>query len=152
MTKEQNEHLKKTTKIEFIKKYWFEPKYIVDRLALIGDNSDNIPGIKWIWEKIATELIKKYKTIENIYNHLDEIPEKIRKKLVEWKEKVFKSKQLIKLLKIPWIDNYCLNDFSLNINSEKLYNVLVSQYGFKSFEKTLKELKSLYNTKQISLF
>jgi DNA polymerase-1 len=146
------QRLKKIDKLEFIKKYWFEPKYIVDWLALVGDSSDNIPWVKWIGEKIATELIKKYKTIENIYHHLDTIPEKIRKKLIEWKEYAFKSKQLIKLLKVPWIENYKLSNFQINIDFDKLKKILIEEKGFKSFEKNLEELKKIYSAKQMSLF
>lgn len=73
----------------------FEPKYMIDYLALIGDSSDDIPGVAGIGPKSAVPLIQKYGTIENIYKHLDEIEKAgIKKKLEEGKEKAFLSKDL----------------------------------------------------------
>ncbi len=56
-------------------KYGIEPKQIIDLKALIGDKSDNIPGVAGIGDKTATKLLQKYATLENIYVHLDEITE-----------------------------------------------------------------------------
>jgi DNA polymerase-1 len=73
----------------------FEPKYMVDYLALIGDSSDDIPGVAGIGPKGAVPLIQKYGTIENIYNHIDEIDKAgIKKKLEASKENAFLSKDL----------------------------------------------------------
>ena len=73
----------------------FEPKYMVDYLALIGDSSDDIPGVAGIGPKGAVPLIQKYGTIENIYKHIDEIDKAgIKKKLEAGKENAFLSKDL----------------------------------------------------------
>ena len=73
----------------------FEPKYMVDYLALIGDSSDDIPGVAGIGPKGAVPLIQKYGTIENIYKHIDEIDKAgIKKKLETSKENAFLSKDL----------------------------------------------------------
>lgn len=73
----------------------FEPKYMVDYLALIGDSSDDIPGVAGIGPKGAVPLIQKYGTIENIYKHIDEIDKVgIKKKLEASKENAFLSKEL----------------------------------------------------------
>jgi DNA polymerase-1 len=73
----------------------FEPKYMIDYLALIGDSSDDIPGVAGIGPKSAVPLIQKYGTIENIYKHLDEIEKAgIKKKLEASKENAFLSKEL----------------------------------------------------------
>ncbi|MFN3693559.1 MAG: 5'-3' exonuclease H3TH domain-containing protein, partial [Ignavibacterium sp.] len=73
----------------------FEPKFMVDYLALIGDSSDDIPGVPGIGPKTAVPLIQKFGTIENIYNNIDKIEkESIRKKLLENKDKAFLSKEL----------------------------------------------------------
>lgn len=75
--------------------FGFEPKYMVDYLALVGDSSDDIPGVKGIGEKSATPLIQKYGTIENLYEHINEIEkESIKKKLIDNKENAFLSKRL----------------------------------------------------------
>lgn len=73
----------------------FEPKFMIDYLALIGDSSDDIPGVAGIGPKGAVPLIQKYGTIENIYNHIDEIEKAgIKKKLESSKENAFLSKDL----------------------------------------------------------
>ncbi|HCY77586.1 MAG TPA: DNA polymerase I [Ignavibacteriales bacterium] len=73
----------------------FEPKFMVDYLALIGDSSDDIPGVAGIGPKGAVPLIQKYGTIEKIYKHIDEIDKAgIKKKLEDSKENAFLSKDL----------------------------------------------------------
>jgi len=73
----------------------FEPKFMVDYLALIGDSSDDIPGVAGIGPKGAVPLIEKYGTVENIYKHIDEIDKAgIKKKLEASKENAFLSKDL----------------------------------------------------------
>ncbi len=82
-------------KQKVIEELGFEPKYMVDYLALVGDSSDDIPGVAGIGPKGAVPLIDKYGTIENIYKHIDEIDKAgIKKKLEESKENAFLSKDL----------------------------------------------------------
>ena len=72
-----------TTKIpDFEKEFGFAPMSIVDYLALIGDAADNVKGVAGIGPKKASDLIKKYGTIEQIYTHLDEIQGEIKEKLI----------------------------------------------------------------------
>ena len=71
------------------------PDKVVDLMALLGDNIDNIPGAKGIGEKGATELIQKYGSVENAFAHADEVPNKrYREALQQQKEQVMMSKQL----------------------------------------------------------
>lgn len=75
--------------------FGFVPKYIVDYLALVGDSSDDIPGVAGVGEKTAAPLIQKYGTIENLYEHIDEVEkETLRTKLLKSKENAFLSKRL----------------------------------------------------------
>jgi DNA polymerase-1 len=75
--------------------FGFEPKQMIDYLALIGDSSDDIPGVAGIGPKTAVPLIQKYHSVENIYKHIDEIDkESIKKKLLEGKENAIISKDL----------------------------------------------------------
>ncbi|PKM72890.1 MAG: DNA polymerase I [Firmicutes bacterium HGW-Firmicutes-16] len=71
----------------FFEEYGFEPKKIIDLKALMGDSSDNIPGVKGIGEKTATELIRAYGTIDKIYSDVDslEIKDAVKTKLVDGK-------------------------------------------------------------------
>lgn len=82
-------------KQKVISELGFEPKLMVDYLALIGDSSDDIPGVAGIGPKSAVPLIQKYGTIENIYKHIDEIEKAgIKNKLIIGKENAFLSKDL----------------------------------------------------------
>lgn len=68
---------------------------VIDMKGLMGDASDNIPGIPGVGEKTAIKLLKEFQTIENLYEHLDEVSgKKLKEKLVEHKDSAFMSKQL----------------------------------------------------------
>lgn len=83
----------------FNKDFGFPPINIIDLKALMGDASDNIPGVKGIGEKTALTLIQKYTTIENLYDHIDEIKGKMQEKLISDKENAFFSKQIATIYK-----------------------------------------------------
>jgi len=76
------------------KRYGFGPEHVVDYKALVGDTSDNIPGVPGIGDKTATKLIQQYGTLENILAHVDELPERTKKLLVEHREQALQSKHL----------------------------------------------------------
>ena len=80
----------------FREEYGFEPPLMVDLKALMGDTSDNIPGVPGVGEKTALELVRNYGTIENIYAKLDEldIRESVRKKLAAGEESARMSYEL----------------------------------------------------------
>ncbi|MEI7749632.1 MAG: DNA polymerase I [Candidatus Moraniibacteriota bacterium] len=75
-------------------KYGFPPAAIPDYKGLAGDSSDNIPGVAGIGVKTATDLLREFGSLENIYDSLDTIKESVRKKLVADKEMAFFSKEL----------------------------------------------------------
>lgn len=121
--------------------YGFEPALMIDYLALIGDSSDDIPGVKGIGEKSAVPLIQKYGTIENIYQHIDEIEKPaIKKKLIEGKENAFLSKDLATIhcqvpieidfekakLENPDFDK--LREIFVDLEFKNLYNRLLKIY------------------------
>ena len=68
-------------KKEIFERYGLKPGQMIDYKGLRGDPSDNLPGVKGVGEKTATELLKKYKSIEGVYKNLPDIKEGIRKKL-----------------------------------------------------------------------
>ena len=75
--------------------FGFEPKQMIDYLALIGDSSDNIPGVAGIGPKSAIPLILQYGSIEGIYEHIDEIEKPaLKRKLIEGRENAIISKEL----------------------------------------------------------
>ena len=85
----------------FREEYGFDPPQMVDLKALMGDSSDNIPGVPGVGEKTAMELIRKYGTIENIYAGLSdlEVKEGVRKKLAAGEESARMSYWLATILK-----------------------------------------------------
>ena len=78
----------------FIEEFKIEPKNVVDLKALQGDPSDNIPGVRGIGEKTALKLIQDYKTLDNLYNHIEMISGKLKEKLIEDKENAYLSYRL----------------------------------------------------------
>ncbi|MCK9426755.1 MAG: DNA polymerase I [Ignavibacteriaceae bacterium] len=87
------------TKEKVLETLGFEPERMIDYLSLIGDSSDNIPGVKGIGPKAAPLLIEKYSTLENIYEHIDEVePASVKNKLIAGKENAFLSKELATIM------------------------------------------------------
>ncbi len=86
---------------EVKRKFGVEPSKVVEVVALMGDSVDNIRGVRGIGEKTAIALIQKFQTLENLYDHLDEVdkagikgPDRVRKALLEGKENAFLSRDL----------------------------------------------------------
>ncbi|RMG22704.1 MAG: DNA polymerase I [Armatimonadetes bacterium] len=75
-------------------RFGFGPELVPDYKALVGDPSDNIPGVPGIGPKSATELLQKFGSVEEILARLDEVPEKYRKKIEPFKEEIPKYKWL----------------------------------------------------------
>ena len=123
---------------EFVEKYGIEPNAFIDVKALMGDTSDNIPGVKGIGEKTAMSLIQNYKSIENIYADTDalDVTPSVRKKLEEGKEDAFMSYRL------ATIDRNVPIDFNFDDALIKEYNnaellKLFKRLNFNSFIKKL---------------
>lgn len=70
------------------------PSQIVDLKSLMGDASDNIPGVAGVGEKTARDLLAKYKTLDGVYQHIDEIKGKLREKLESCKDMAYLSYDL----------------------------------------------------------
>ncbi len=71
------------------------PENIIDYMALMGDASDNVPGVKGVGEKTALKLISQYKTLEGLYEHLEEIKGKQKTMLEDSKDMAFLSRDLV---------------------------------------------------------
>jgi DNA polymerase I len=82
----------------FREKYGIDPHQFVDVKALKGDNSDNVPGVAGIGEKGALELISKYKTLDSVYEHLDDLKPTLRAKLEKDKDMAYLSKKLVTIM------------------------------------------------------
>lgn len=84
---------------EFIEKYGIEPTEFVDMKALMGDSSDNIPGVAGVGEKTAATLIQNFHSLDGIYENIDDkrISKGVREKLLRGKEDAYLSKKLAKI-------------------------------------------------------
>jgi DNA polymerase-1 len=80
-------------------KYGLKPPQIVDFKALAGDASDNYPGVTGIGPKTASDLIAKYDNLENLYQHIGELPVRIQEKLANDAEQAALSKKLATIIK-----------------------------------------------------
>ena len=78
----------------FTEKTGITPKQIIDLKALMGDSSDNIPGIPGVGEKTALDLLQTYGSVENLYENTDELKGKLQQKVVSGKDLAFLSKTL----------------------------------------------------------
>lgn len=82
-------------------KFGVEPEKVIEVMGLMGDSTDNIPGVKGIGEKTASALIQRYQSLENLFAHLDELDqsglkgaERIRKALLAGRDAAFMSRLL----------------------------------------------------------
>ncbi len=101
------------TAVEFCKKYGIEPELFVDMKALMGDSSDNIPGVAGVGEKTAQMLISNFGTLEEIYENIDDkrITKGVREKLLRDKENAYLSRKLARIDTHAPID-MCLEDIA----------------------------------------
>ncbi len=94
-------------------KYGILQKQFLDMKALKGDASDNIPGVPGIGEKSAASLLQKYGDLTGMYEHLDEIPGAMGKKLVAGRKSAFMSYELAKIMMDAPVDLAKVRDFEL---------------------------------------
>lgn len=98
------------TPTTFYEKYSLKPDQMTDLLGLMGDASDNIPGIPGVGEKTALKLLQEYQTIENLKVHADEIKGKMGEKIRENIDLGIMSKEIATILKDVPLD-FTINDF-----------------------------------------
>lgn len=103
---------------EVKKRFGFGPEFIPDFKGLVGDPSDNIPGVKGIGEKSGTDFIKAFGHLEELYKNLEKVKEKQRKLLVEGEESAVMSRHLATVVRTVSLDvrlEECLmKDFDRN--------------------------------------
>lgn len=118
------------------KRFNIEPRYIADFKALAGDPSDNYKGVAGIGQKTAANLINQFGTVEEVYDHIDDIEnESIKKKLIDGKDDALVSKKLA-LLKHDVNIEINLENFRFNSYNEKLKEFF-DEYQFRSIKQRL---------------
>ena len=128
---------------EFInEKYGLTPQQIVDMKGLMGDKSDNIPGIPGVGEKTAIKLLTEYETVENVLENIDNISgKKLKERLTEGKEDAILSKKLATIFTDVPVDNK-IEDLTFKENREKKKE-LFEKLEFVSFLRKLSKENSV---------
>lgn len=125
---------------EVMKKYEMTPNQFIDLKGLMGDKSDNIPGVPGIGEVTGIKLIKEFGSIENIIENVDSIKGSSRKKIEEHKDLAIMSKRLATIIRdVPidiTIDDLSFGDYDkanvIEVFNELGFNSLISRIGENS--------------------
>ena len=127
---------------EFInEKYGLTPQQIIDMKGLMGDKSDNIPGIPGVGEKTAIKLLTEYETVENVLENIDNISgKKLKERLTEGKEDAILSKKLATIFTDVPVDNK-IEDLTFKEDREKKKE-LFEKLEFVSFLRKLSQENS----------
>lgn len=140
-------------------RYGVKPAQFVDYKALIGDKSDNLPGVMGIGEKGASRLLQKYGSLSEIYNHLSELKGAEKDKLEKGRESAFLTQEMAQLRHDVDLD-FDLSEFELNgLNSDEVLDFL-NNLGLRSIanrlalmqKKKIKPTLKPENSEQLSLF
>ncbi len=136
----------------FKEQWGIDPINIIDLKALMGDPSDNIPGVKGVGEKTALKLLQEYKTLDGIYENIDKIKGKLKEKLETDKENAYKSYHLATIIRDVKMD-ININDIKyLGENTNELnkiyedlefYSFLKKQNTYKKEEVKVKIINSI---------
>ncbi len=125
-----------------VEKYGVEPEQIIDWLALMGDKSDNIPGVPKVGEKTAAKLLQQFGSIENLYKNLDKISkENLRKNLEEAQEQVQVARQLTKIdTNVPI--KVSLEELKFRMWDMKKVGPILQELEFRGLANRMKALSS----------
>ena len=124
----------------FKAEYGIDPIRIIDLKALMGDSSDNIPGVKGVGEKTALKLLQQYGSLDEIYNNIDNIKGSIHDKLVDDRENAYMSYDLATIVRdVPMEIN--INDVVVKNKDLESLTKLYEELEFYSFLKKEKEIK-----------
>ena len=122
----------------FRETYGFDPINMIDLKALMGDSSDNIPGVKGIGEKGAIKLISEYHTIDNLYDNIGNIKGAMQTKLIEGKEDAYYSRDLVTIYREVPLDV----TFDDLIYKKENTNELIDIYNNLGFYSLLRKMNN----------
>jgi DNA polymerase-1 len=129
---------------EVKEKLGVNPSQVIDLKALMGDMSDSYPGVAGIGPKTATDLLEKYQNLDNIYEHLNEIGDSVKERLIKDKDNAYMSQKLATIIcNIPLKFKFR----SARLNNDKFLGLLslFDEYNFRSLSARLKR-KLNYST------
>ncbi len=123
--------VERITEKELMERYSLSPQQFIDYKGLRGDPSDNIPGVPGVGEKTAIKLLTQYGSMENIYEHLDEIPGRLHDLLKNNKEQAQLSKRLATIVtNVP--GEFQAEDYLRRTPDNEKLRLLFTQLEFKS--------------------
>jgi len=121
------------------------PNQVIDYKALCGDTSDNIPGIRGIGPKSATELLREYGTLENVYKHAEDIPKNsVREKIINGKEEALLS-QFLATIKLDVDIDFDFTKTCLDPPKKDEVAAFLTKVQFYSFVKNIDSLLRPFN-------
>lgn len=136
---------------DVMEKMGVRPDQIDDYKALVGDPSDNYPGVRGVGPKTATKLLAKYKTVENVYKNVDKIKESVAKKLRKGKDLAIVSKKLATIVTNVPIKLDVEKSGKWKVNNKNVLD-LFAEYGFKTLTKRANKVgEEISKEKQMSL-
>lgn len=120
-----------------VEKWGVEPTQMIDYLAIVGDSSDNIPGVRGVGPKGAQKLLAEHKTLDGIYAHLDEIKsESLRSKLIESREAAYLARKLVTIITDIHFD-VKLEDMKIKPIDVESFKVLLEELEFGAFARKI---------------
>lgn len=120
------------TPLHIQEKYGLTPLQIIEMKGLMGDSSDNIPGVPGVGEKTAIKLLKEFATVENILNSIDKISgKKLKEKLTEFKDQALMSRELATIMRTAPIEVQ-LDDIQYEDGEKDKVYELFKELGFNS--------------------
>jgi DNA polymerase-1 len=120
-----------------IQDWGVRPDQVVDFQSLVGDSTDNVPGVPGVGPKTATKLLQQYHTLEGVYEHLAEIPGKLGENLAKGKDSAFMSRDLVRLkTDIPLPNDWA--DWRLHPPDREALLSLFAECGFHRFADQLR--------------
>jgi DNA polymerase I len=120
-----------------LEKWGIRPDQFIDYLAICGDASDNVPGVKGIGEKGAIKLLQQFKSLEDIYENIDQVEGKsVKEKLIASKDNAIISKKLVTIVTDVEVPKD-LSTYELRPMQRDGLRALLRELNFKTFEKNL---------------
>ena len=119
----------------FKEDYKIEPIRIIDLKALMGDSSDNIPGVPGVGEKTALKLLQEYGSLDNLYANLDKITGKVKEKLEMGKESAYMSRDIATIYRDVPLD-ITLEDLKLDLSDDTKIKEMYQELEFFSLIKS----------------
>jgi DNA polymerase I len=121
-----------------LEKWGVPPEQMIDYLSIVGDSSDNIAGVAGIGPKGAQKLLQTYKSLEDIYQNIEEIkPDGIRKKLETSRDEAFLSKKLVTIVQDIPFEGVTLESLRMGDVDRANVSAMFDELGFKSLAKQL---------------